>query len=78
MLPIQQALCKVEGVRQGRLLASQLLDVAIRVKVVRPYAVKHMVRNGAGGRASVGEEGREGQRWEDQGPGAEGLALAHS
>jgi hypothetical protein len=34
----------VEGVRQGRLLASQLTDVAVRVKVVRPYAVKQMVR----------------------------------
>lgn len=39
-----QAICKVEGVKQGKLLASQLLDVAIRVKVVRPYAVKQMVR----------------------------------
>jgi AP-3 complex subunit delta-1 len=35
-------LTKVEGTRHGRLLADQMLDVAIRVKTVRPYAVKQM------------------------------------
>ena len=37
-------LTKVEGTRHGRLLADQMLDVAIRVKTVRPFAVKQMVR----------------------------------
>ncbi|XP_062504625.1 AP-3 complex subunit delta-1-like isoform X2 [Corticium candelabrum] len=35
-------LTKVEGTRHGRLLADQMLDVAIRVKTVRPFAVKQM------------------------------------
>lgn len=41
-----QILCeltKVEGTRHGRLLAEQLMDVVIRVKVVRPYALPKMV-----------------------------------
>lgn len=33
-------LTKVEGSRHGKLLASQMMDVTIRVKAIRPYAVQ--------------------------------------
>ena len=35
---------KFEGTRHGKLIASQMLDVTIRVKDVRPFSVKQMVR----------------------------------
>ena len=34
---------KFEGTRHGKLIANQMLDVTIRVKDVRPFAVKQMV-----------------------------------
>lgn len=34
---------KFEGTRHGKLIASQMLDVAIRVRDVRPFAVRQMV-----------------------------------
>ncbi|KAJ7386345.1 AP-3 complex subunit delta-1 [Desmophyllum pertusum] len=33
-------LTRVEGTRHGKLLASQMMDVTIRVKAIRPYAVQ--------------------------------------
>ena len=35
---------KFEGTRHGKMIASQMLDVTIRVKDVRPFAVRQMVR----------------------------------
>ena len=35
-------LTRVESTRHGKLLANQLMDVAIRVKVIRPFATKQM------------------------------------
>ena len=35
---------RFEGTRQGHLIAGQMLDVTIRVRDVRPFAVKQMVR----------------------------------
>lgn len=35
-------LCRLDGISQGPLLGAQLLDVAIRVKVIRPLAVRAM------------------------------------
>ena len=35
-------LTHVEGTRHGKLIASQLMDVAIRVKVIRGFAVKQL------------------------------------
>ena len=35
-------LTHIEGTKHGKLIASQLMDVAIRVKVVRPSAAKQM------------------------------------
>lgn len=36
-------LTKVEGTRHGKLIAAQMLDVPIRVKAVRSYAVQCLV-----------------------------------
>jgi len=36
-------LTRVEGTRHGKLLASQMMDVTIRVKAIRPYAVQCLV-----------------------------------
>lgn len=33
----------MEGTRHGKLIASQMLDVAIRVQAIRPFAVQQMV-----------------------------------
>lgn len=41
---------KFEGTHHGKKIASQMLDVTIRVKDVRPFAVRQMVRAGMGGR----------------------------
>ena len=38
-------LTRVEGTKHGKLLASQMMDVTIRVKAIRPYAVQCVVRN---------------------------------
>lgn len=35
-------LSRMEGLRQGNLVASQLMDVAIRVPAIRPFAVEQM------------------------------------
>ena len=35
-------LTKFESTRHGKLIASQMLDVTIRVKDVRPFSVKQM------------------------------------
>ena len=35
-------LTRIEGTRHGQLIASQMLDVAIRVKAIRPFAVSQM------------------------------------
>ncbi|XP_069127630.1 AP-3 complex subunit delta-1-like [Argopecten irradians] len=35
-------LTRMEGTRHGRLIASQMLDVAIRVQAIRPFAVSQM------------------------------------
>jgi len=37
-------LTRIEGTKHGRLIASQMLDVAIRVQAVRPFVVVQMVR----------------------------------
>ena len=37
-------LTRMEGTRHGRLIAAQMLDVAIRVQAIRPFAVSQMVR----------------------------------
>ena len=34
---------RFESTRQGKLIASQMLDVTIRVKEVRPFSVRQMV-----------------------------------
>ena len=34
---------KFEGTRHGKLIAAQMLDVSIRVRDVRPFAVRQMV-----------------------------------
>ena len=36
-------LTRMEGTRHGRLIASQMQDVAIRVQAIRPFAVSQMV-----------------------------------
>ena len=36
-------LTKIEGTRHGKLIAAQMLDVPIRVKAIRPYAVQCLV-----------------------------------
>ena len=36
-------LTRVEGTRLGKPLASQMMDVTIRVKAIRPYAVQCLV-----------------------------------
>ena len=36
-------LTRVEGTRHGKLLATQMMDVTIRVKAIRPYAVQCLV-----------------------------------
>ena len=36
-------LTRIEGTRHGKLIASQMLDVAIRVQAVRPFIVGQMV-----------------------------------
>ena len=35
---------KFEGTRSGKQIAAQMLDITIRVKTVRPFAVRQMVR----------------------------------
>ena len=45
-------LTRMEGTRHGRLIAAQMLDVAIRVQAIRPFAVTQMVR----------KEGKQGIR----------------
>lgn len=37
-------LTRMEGTRHGRMIASQMLDVAIRVQAIRPFAVSQMVK----------------------------------
>ena len=37
-------LTRVDGTRHGRLIASQMMDVTIRVKAIRSYAVQVLVR----------------------------------
>lgn len=39
-------LAHVAGTKHGELLSAQMMDVVIRVQVVRPFAVKNMVRAG--------------------------------
>ena len=34
----------MEGTRHGKMIAGQMLDVAIRVQAIRPFAVSQMVR----------------------------------
>lgn len=36
-------LTRIEGTKHGKLIASQMLDVAIRVQTVRPFIVTQMV-----------------------------------
>ena len=36
-------LTRVEGTRHGKMLASQMMDVTIRVMAIRPYAVQCLV-----------------------------------
>ena len=43
-------LTRVEGTRHGKLLASQMMDVTIRVKAIRPYAVQCLVSQVSDGR----------------------------
>ena len=38
-------LTRIEGTKHGRLIAGQLLDVAIRVQAVRAFVVVQMVSN---------------------------------
>ena len=35
-------LTRIEGTHHGQLIASQMLDVAIRVQAIRPFAVSQM------------------------------------
>jgi len=35
-------LTRIEGTRHGKLIADQMLDVAIRVQAIRPFAVSQM------------------------------------
>jgi len=37
-------LTRIEGTKHGRLIASQMLDVAIRVQAIRGFIVSQMVR----------------------------------
>jgi len=37
-------LTRIEGTKHGRLIAAQMLDVAIRVQAVRAFVVVQMVR----------------------------------
>ena len=46
-------LTRVEGTRHGKLLASQMMDLTIRVKAIRPYAVQCLVSLLLGGRTTV-------------------------
>ena len=41
-LDVLVQLSRVEGTRHGRLIAAQMMDVAIRVKAIRPYAVQSL------------------------------------
>ena len=43
-------LTRVEATRHGKLLASQMMDVTIRVKAIQPYAVQCFVSLLSGGR----------------------------
>ena len=36
-------LTRLEGTKHGKVIASQMLDVAIRVQAIRPFAVSQMV-----------------------------------
>ena len=36
-------LTRMEGTKHGKLIAEQMLDVAIRVQAIRPFAVTQMV-----------------------------------
>lgn len=36
-------LTRIEGTRHGKMIASQMLDVAIRVQAIRPFAITQMV-----------------------------------
>lgn len=36
-------LTRIEGTKHGKMIASQMLDVAIRVQTVRPFIVTQMV-----------------------------------
>ena len=36
-------LTRMEGTKHGKVIASQMLDVAIRVQAIRSFAVKQMV-----------------------------------
>ena len=47
---------KFEGTRHGKKIAAQMLDVTIRVKDVRPFAVRQMVREEGRGGKEDGEE----------------------
>ena len=38
-------LTRIEGTRHGKMIASQMLDVAIRVQAIRPFATGQMVRH---------------------------------
>lgn len=44
---------KFEGTHHGKKIAAQMLDVTIRVKDVRPFAVRQMVRECGVGNASL-------------------------
>ncbi len=57
-------LTRTEGTRHGHLLANQMMDVAIRVEVIRPFAVQqmallvenyHLLMGSAGRKTSVSE-----------------------
>lgn len=41
-LSVLVELTRVEGLSHGNLVASQLLDVAVRVQTIRPFAVQQM------------------------------------
>jgi crotonobetainyl-CoA:carnitine CoA-transferase CaiB-like acyl-CoA transferase len=36
-------LTRMEGTKHGQMIASQMLDVAIRVQAIQPFAVQQMV-----------------------------------
>ena len=68
---------KFEGTRFGKKIASQMLDVTIRVKDVRPFAVRQMVSGREGGRRGGRGEGREGGgEGGGRGEGREGSLIA--